>query len=315
MVLDTQKFSNENGEFKRKDSSFRNTIVKGGTHAPESGRYHLYVSLACPWAHRTLITRVLKGLTSIISVSVVHWHMDNKGWRFEDDVDREPLYGFNRLSQLYAKADPEYDGRYTVPVLWDKKLNTIVNNESSEILRIFNSAFNDLLPNEFAKVDVYPAEFQKEINEYHDWIYPNINNGVYKAGFATKQEPYEREVVSVFKYLDKLELILKGKHANNEEFLVNNQLSEVDIRLYTTLVRFDPVYVQHFKCNLGMLRHDYPNIHLYLRRLYWKNEAFKGTTDFEHIKFHYTKSHPAINPNGITPVGPLPNIMPLKDGE
>jgi glutathionyl-hydroquinone reductase len=318
--IEIQKFANEAGEFKRLASSFRNTISKNGPHQPEAGRYHLYVSYACPWAHRTLITRTLKGLTGIIGVTVVHWHMDNNGWRFATEEEGkteaigagpEPFYGFKRLKELYFKANPDYAGRFTVPVLWDKKLETIVNNESSEIIRILNTEFNSIIDEEYTKVDIYPEDLRAKIDELNDWIYPTINNGVYKAGFATKQEPYEREVKAVFESLDKIEKILEERHASGEEFLLGNDITEADIRLYPTLVRFDPVYHQHFKCNIRMLRHDYPHIHRYLRTLYWKNDAFKDTTNFEHIKFHYTKSHPQINPHGITPLGPLPNILPL----
>lgn len=318
--IEIQKFANKDGEYKRMQSVFRNTISKTGPHLPEANRYHLYVSYACPWAHRTLITRVVKGLTGIIGVTVVHWHMDSNGWRFATEEESkteakgstpEPLYAFTRLKELYYKANPNYEGRFTVPVLWDKKLETIVNNESSEILRMFNTEFNSLVSKEHAAIDLYPEPLRSQIDELNDWIYPNINNGVYKTGFATKQEPYEREVKNLFSYLDKLEDLLKANHDKVEEYLVGNQLSEADIRLFTTLVRFDPVYHQHFKCNIKMLRHDYPHIHRYLRNLYWKNEAFGGTTHFDHIKFHYTKSHPQVNPHGITPVGPLPNIMPL----
>lgn len=318
--IEIQKFANEAGEFKRLASSFRNTISKNGPHQPEAGRYHLYVSYACPWAHRTLITRTLKGLTGIIGVTVVHWHMDNNGWRFATEEEGkteaigagpEPFYGFKRLKELYFKANPDYAGRFTVPVLWDKKLETIVNNESSEIIRILNTEFNSIIDEEYTKVDIYPEDLRAKIDELNDWIYPTINNGVYKAGFATKQEPYEREVKAVFESLDKIEKILEERHATGEEFLLGNDITEADIRLYPTLVRFDPVYHQHFKCNIRMLRHDYPHIHRYLRTLYWKNDAFKDTTNFEHIKFHYTKSHPQINPYGITPLGPLPNILPL----
>jgi putative glutathione S-transferase len=318
--IEIQKFANEAGEFKRLASSFRNTISKNGPHQPEAGRYHLYVSYACPWAHRTLITRTLKGLTGIIGVTVVHWHMDNNGWRFATEEEGkteaigagpEPFYGFKRLKELYFKANPDYAGRFTVPVLWDKKLETIVNNESSEIIRILNTEFNSIIDEKYTNVDIYPEDLRAKIDELNDWIYPTINNGVYKAGFATKQEPYEREVKAVFESLDKIEKILEERHATGEEFLLGNDITEADIRLYPTLVRFDPVYHQHFKCNIRMLRHDYPHIHRYLRTLYWKNDAFKDTTNFEHIKFHYTKSHPQINPYGITPLGPLPNILPL----
>ncbi|CAI8496952.1 hypothetical protein CAS74_004639 [Pichia kudriavzevii] len=315
-----QKFANENGEFKRLPSSFRNTISKEGPHIPAANRYHLYVSYACPWAHRTLITRALKGLTGIIGVSVVHWHMDNNGWRFATEEEQkteargstsEPFYGFKRIKELYFKANPGYEGRFTVPVLWDKELETIVNNESSEIIRILNTEFNDLIADEYRKIDIYPEAFRKEIEEMNAWVYSDINNGVYKSGFATKQEPYEREVKNVFESLDRLENILKEKHENGKEYLFGNHITEADIRLYPTLVRFDPVYHQHFKCNIRMIRHDYPHIHQYLRNLYWNHDAFKSTTNFDHIKFHYTKSHPSINPHGITPLGPVPHILPL----
>ena len=318
--IEIQKFANKDGEYKRMQSVFRNTISKDGPHLPEANRYHLYVSYACPWAHRTLIARLTKGLAGIIGVTVVHWHMDNNGWRFgteeeskteSRDSTPEPLYGFHRLKELYYKANPEYQGRFTVPVLWDKKLETIVNNESSEILRIFNTEFNALVPEEQAAIDLYPEPLRAQIDELNEWIYPNINNGVYKTGFATKQEPYEKEVTNLFNYLDKLEELLKARHDKCEEYLLGTLLTEADIRLFTTLVRFDPVYHQHFKCNIRMIRHDYPHIHRYLRNLYWKDDAFKSTTHFDHIKFHYTKSHPQINPHGITPFGPLPNIMPL----
>ncbi|VEU23307.1 DEKNAAC104444 [Brettanomyces naardenensis] len=314
--FDTQKWADDDGQFKRKPSSFRDVIAKGGKFAPEKGRYHLYVSYACPWAHRTLIVRALKGLTGIIGLSVVHWHLDSKGWRFATSNDEFPgatvdsVYGFKRLSELYFKAEPGYTGRFTVPVLWDTKLGTIVNNESAEIIRIFNKAFNEFLDPEHAKLNFYPEDLQEPIDELNSWIYDNINNGVYKAGFATKQEPYEREAKNVFAHLDKVEAILKDRHAKGEKYLLGNTLTEADIRLYTTIVRFDVVYVQHFKCNIGMIRFNYPHLHKWLRELYWNNDAFKSTTNFDHIKLHYTKSHPQINPFGITPVGPLPNILP-----
>lgn len=317
--MDTKGMNNDKGEFKRKDSSFRNVISKGGKFPPEKGRYHLYVSYACPWAHRTLIVRALKGLTGIVGLSVVHWNLDTKGWRFGTSNDEypgvttEPLYGYKRLSELYFKADPNYSGRFTVPVLWDSKRKTIVNNESSEIIRIFNTAFNEFLDSKHAKLNFYPEDLQTQIDELNSWIYDNINNGVYKAGFATKQEPYEKECKNVFKHLDKVEAILKSRHAKGESFLLGNVLTEADIRLYTTIVRFDVVYVQHFKCNIGMIRFNYPHLHQWLRNLYWNNAAFKDTTKFDHIKFHYTKSHSDINPHGITPIGPLPNILPLDE--
>lgn len=321
--LEILKFAGKDGAYKRKDSVFRNFISKapGARFPPEANRYHLYVSLACPWAHRTLIARLLKGLTLIISVSVVHWHMDSNGWRFitKEELqlgDKAPgtvdhLYGFDRIKQLYYKANPDYEGRFTVPVLWDKKLETIVNNESSEILRMLNTEFNDLAGSKYADIDFYPEQLQPQIDEINSWVYDNINNGVYKAGFSTAQEVYEKEVLSLFKHLDKVEAILKENAAKNNKFLIGNQLTEADIRLFTTIVRFDAIYHQHFKCNIGMIRHDYPYIHDWLRLLYWKIPGFQETTDFDHIKKHYTKSHPAINPHGITPVGPIPDICKL----
>ncbi|OWB79128.1 hypothetical protein B5S32_g3341 [[Candida] boidinii] len=313
-------FANADGEFKKKESSFRNFISKekGAKFLAEPNRYHLYVSYACPWAHRTLVTRVLKGLSGIISVSVVHWLMDDKGWKFptaEDPCEGatpDHLYGLDRLQKIYTKADPDYSGRISVPVLWDKKLETIVSNESSEILRMLNSEFNDLIDPKYAKIDVYPEPLREEIEGLHSWILPTVNSGVYKAGFATKQEPYEKEVTELFKSLDRIEKILADKHAKGEDFLVGNVLTEADIRLYTTIIRFDPIYVQHFKCNLGMIRFNYPHIHQWVRNLYWNHEAFKSTTHFDHIKFHYSKSHPGVNPFGITPLGPIPNILPLN---
>lgn len=252
--------------------------------------------------------------------------MDDKGWRFmnqeeesslknEGDIQygtKDHLYGFSRLRELYFKAEPNYNLRFTVPVLWDKKLNTIVNNESSEILRMLNTEFNSLIPSEYAEVDLYPEHLRDQIDELNSWVYDNINNGVYKAGFATTEEVYAKEARNVFTYLDKVEDLLKKNHTDKKhEFLLGNHLTEADIRLFTTIIRFDPVYHQHFKCNLRMIRHDYPYIHNWLRLLYWKIPGFQETTDFDHIKKHYTKSHIGINPHGITPIGPAPHILPL----
>lgn len=240
--------------------------------------------------------------------------MDDKGWRFNDDkaaktdangtVDH--LYNFDRIRQIYFKANPDYEGRFTVPVLWDKKLETIVNNESSEILRILNTEFNGLIGEKETKIDLYPEELREPIESVNSWIYETINNGVYKTGFSTKQEVYDKEVVQVFESLDRVEKIL-----SENKYLTGDELTEADVRLYVTLIRFDPVYHQHFKCNIRMLRHDYPHIHKWMRELYWNNEAFSSTTNFDHIKNHYTKSHVGINPHGITPFGPVPNILPL----
>lgn len=253
--------------------------------------------------------------------------MDDKGWRFINEEEQKAktnssdvsngtadhLYNFLRIRELYFKADPEYSGRFTVPVLWDKKLETIVSNESSEIIRMLNTEFNDLISSDYAEIDLYPTDLQASIDEINSWIYDNINNGVYKSGFSTKQEIYEEEVQNVFKHLDKVEELLAANHksSNQHNFLLGNQLTEADIRLFTTIIRFDPVYHQHFKCNIKMIRHDYPYIHNWVRLLYWKIPGFNETTDFEHIKKHYTKSHIKINPNQVTALGPVPHILPL----
>lgn len=325
--MEILKFADKDGAYKRQASQFRDFISRkeGAKFAPEANRYHLYVSLACPWAHRVLATRLLKGLAPIIPVSIVHWHMDDKGWRFatkdelalvkEGDTSfgtSDPLYGFSRIRELYFKANPEYSGRFTVPVLWDKKLETVVNNESSELIRMLNTEFNDLVAPEFAKVDLYPEELQKKIDEINTLVYDNINNGVYKTGFATAQGVYDSEVRNLFEHLDKIEKLLKDNQARDasHKFLAGSELTEADVRLYTTIVRFDPVYHQHFKCNIRMIRHDYPYLDAWLRLLYWTIPGFKETTDFGHIKKHYTKSHIQINPTGITAVGPVPDIFP-----
>lgn len=324
--IEVLKFADKDGAYRRLPSQFRNSISRepGAEFPPDLNRYHLYVSLACPWAHRVLITRLFKGLTQALPVTIVHWHMDENGWRFptkeelatvkNGDISlgtAEPLYGFERLKQLYYKANPDYDGRFTVPVLWDKQKETIVNNESSEIIRMLNTEFNDLLPADFAEVDLYPEELRSKIDEINDLVYDNINNGVYKTGFATSQDVYEKEVKNVFAHLDKVEEILKSNQEQDPKhrLLIGTTLTEADVRLYTTIVRFDPVYVQHFKCNIGMIRHDYPYINEWLKLLYWKIPAFKDSTDFSHIKKHYTKSHKGINPHGITPVGPIPDVQ------
>lgn len=305
--MSTTAWSDKDGQFRRQVSSFRDAISSepGAQFPAEKGRYHLYVSLACPWAHRTLITRKLKGLEDFIDITVVDWFLGDKGWRFSEP---EPLYGCNYLSEIYKKANPEYNARFTVPVLWDKKAKTIVNNESSEIIRMLNTAFNDQLDEEHRKVDIYPAKHRAEIDEINEWVYDNINNGVYKTGFATTQEAYDDNVYKVFEALDKVEKQLK---TSGGPFLLGADFTEADLRLYPTIVRFDPVYVQHFKCNIAMIRDGYPEIHKWLRNLYWNNDAFKSTTNFDHIKFHYTKSHIKYNPFGITAAGPLPNILPL----
>ncbi|TFY68102.1 hypothetical protein EVJ58_g1203 [Rhodofomes roseus] len=299
------------GSFNRKASQFRDSLEKGGKFEPEKGRYHLYVSYACPWATRTLIMRQLKGLEEFIDVSVVSPHMGEHGWPFASadafpGTDADPLHGAQHVKDLYLRAAPDYEGRFTVPILWDKKQDTIVNNESSEIIREFNSAFNHLLPEEKAKLDFYPEHLRKEIDEVNDWVYNTVNNGVYKSGFASTQAAYEQAVHPLFASLDRLEGMIQGK-----DYLIGDQLTEADIRLFVTIVRFDPVYVGHFKCNIRTIRDGYPAIHRWLRKLYWNFPAFKETCNFEHIKTHYYWSHPMINPHRIVPVGPIPDILPL----
>ncbi|EGQ8005309.1 glutathione S-transferase family protein [Vibrio parahaemolyticus] len=281
------------GKFVREDAGFRDWI-KNDSEAvfqPESGRYHLYVSLACPWAHRTLIFRKLKGLEPHIDVTVVCPDMLSQGWQMGLP---EPLFGHTRMHQIYTQAKPDYTGRVTVPVLWDKKTNTIVSNESSEIIRMFNSAFNDLTGNHD---DYYPVPLRGVIDEWNDYIYPNVNNGVYRCGFATSQEAYEEAFESLFSALDKIDA-----HLATHRYLAGNKITEADWRLFTTLVRFDAVYVGHFKCNKQRIA-DYVNIQGYLKELY-QIDGIADTTDFYHIKRHYYFSHTGINPTQVVPKGP-----------
>lgn len=298
---DTKK---SGGRFIRSDSQFRNWITKDGSPGPtgeggfkaEPNRYHLYVSYACPWASRTLIMRSLKGLSDIISVSAVHPLMAENGWTFEDGpgVVKDPIHNAKYMHEIYTHVEPEYSGRVTVPVLYDKKTDKIVNNESSEIMRMFNSAFEGLESNDY---DFAPEELLDEIDEMNDFVYDTINNGVYKSGFATEQDVYEEEVTKLFDALDKLEA-----HLETNEYLVGGKITEADWRLFTTLVRFDPVYHGHFKCNLRQLM-DYKNLWRYTRELYnWP--GVKETVNFNHIKEHYYMSHDTINPNKIVPKGP-----------
>ena len=288
------KWASKDGKFRRADSQFRcsdgvNAVANG--FKAETDRYHLYVSLACPWAHRSLIFRKLKGLESIIPVTVVHPHMLENGWQFGEP---EPLYGFEYAHQLYSKADHEYTGRVTVPILWDKKEQTIVCNESAEIIRIFNSAFNGLTGN---SDDYYPEALRSEIDEINAFIYPSINNGVYKCGFATKQKAYEEAYDALFSAIDEVEARLAG-----QRYLVGNTLTEADWRLFTTMIRFDAVYYSHFKCNRQRIT-DYPNLSNYIRDLY-QHQGVKETVSMEHIKKHYFYSHESINPTRIVPKGP-----------
>ena len=287
------------GRFVRSEAQFRNWISPrdDAEFPPHPGRYHLYVSLACPWAHRTLILRKLKGLEDMIDVSVVHPLMLEHGWELKTGIEGstgDPLFGFDRLYQLYLKADPHYSGRVTVPLLWDKHRETIVSNESADIIRMFNSAFDGVGA---TPADYYPADLRDAIDEINERVYDRINNGVYKAGFATTQSAYEDAVQELFDELDSLDQRLA-----TQRYLVGEQITEADWRLFTTLVRFDAVYVGHFKCNVRRIA-DYPNLSGYLRDLY-QTPGVAETVNLEHIKLHYYGSHHMINPTGIVPVGP-----------
>jgi len=286
----------DDGEFKRQEQSSGQTTI-----TPERNRYHLYVSYACPWAHRTLIMRQLKKLEDVISVSVVSPYMLEDGWSFKNDfpgVIPDTVFKKEFLKDVYTAVSDTFSGRVTVPVLMDKKEKIIINNESEDIIRILNDGFNDLTGN---NVNYYPVELREEINKLNADVYDNVNNGVYKSGFALNQEVYDKNVSALFEALDRIERLLE-----NKKFLVGNRLTEADIRLYTTLVRFDPVYYVHFKCNRSMIR-EFKNLSRYLRELY-ENEAFHETTHFDHIKAHYYYSHRQINPYQIVPLGPLPLI-------
>jgi len=294
------------GKFVRSAAQFRNWITPNGDAGPsgkdgfnaESGRYHLYVSLACPWAHRTLIFRALKGLTEHISVDVVHPDMLASGWEFGEDypvATNERLFGHRYAHQIYTQADPTYSGRVTVPILWDKKHGTIVSNESSEIIRMFNSAFDGITGNRF---DFWPEAQRDEIKEVNARIYDTLNNGVYKCGFATTQAAYNTAIDPLFDTLDWLE-----ERLSNQRFLMGTQQTEADWRLFTTLVRFDSVYYAHFKCSKKRLV-DYPNLWAYTRDLY-QTPGVAETVNFDHIRRHYFYSHTSINPTQIVPAEPI----------
>ena len=298
------------GRFQRDLSRFRSWVTVDGSAGPsgsagfkaEPNRYHLYVSLACPWAHRTLIFRKLKGLEDMISVSAVHPLMHENGWTFQDGpgVIADPIFNADYMYQIYTAAQSDYTGRVTVPVLWDKKNNTIVSNESSEIIRMFNSAFDEVGANK--DVNFLPEDLRGKIDELNDFIYPNINNGVYKSGFATTQEAYDEAVVDLFKALDTIEARLE-----NNRYLTGDSITEADWRLFTTLIRFDPVYVGHFKCNIRRIV-DYPNLWGYTRDLY-QVPGVAETVNMDHIKSHYYGSHDTINPTLIVPRGPDIDFM------
>ncbi len=292
------------GRFVRKTPHFRNWITADGSAGPsgeggfkaEAGRYHLYVSHACPWAHRTLIFRALKGLEDMISVSVVHWYMADKGWTFQaaDGVVADSINGADYMYQVYTAALSDYSGRVTVPVLWDKQNKTIVTNESSEIIRMFNTAFDGVGA---TAGDYYPEALRSEIDMLNDRIYDTVNNGVYKSGFATTQEAYDEAVVPLFETLDYLD-----ERLSKRRYLTGSTITEADWRLFTTLVRFDPVYVGHFKCNIRRIV-DYEHLSGFVRDLY-QHPGVAATVNMEHIKSHYYASHDTINPTRIIPMGP-----------
>lgn len=302
-----------NGKFVRKESHFRNWVTANGEAGPtghggfkaQPGRYHLYVSLACPWAHRTLIFRKLKGLEEMISVSIVNSFMGDEGWTFDpgNGVIADEVNHTKRVHELYTLAMPDYTGRVTVPILWDKQRNTIVSNESADIIRMLNSAFDGLGA---SAGDFYPGDKRQHIDEINELVYHNINNGVYRAGFATTQAAYDEAVTDVFKALDQLEHIL-----SSQRYLVGARLTEADWRLFTTLVRFDAVYVGHFKCNIKRIV-DYPALSNYLRDLY-QHPGIADTVDIDYIKAHYYGSHETINPTLIIPLGPVLDLNQPHD--
>ena len=301
------------GRFEREDAGFRNWVTADGSAGPsgiggfkaEANRYHLYVSLACPWAHRTTIYRKLKGLEDMISLSIVHPFMGDKGWTFAEGagVIADPIVKADYLYEVYIAAKPDYTGRVTVPILWDKKTNTIVSNESSEIIRMFNSAFDEVGA---TAVNFLPTELLAEIDTVNEFVYSAVNNGVYKAGFATTEAAYKEAVITLFDALDTLEARLV-----DQRYLLGNTITEADWRLFTTLVRFDAVYVGHFKCNIRRIV-DYPNLWGYLRDLY-QVPGIAETVSIEHIKAHYYTSHANINPTRIIPVGPLLDFNAAHD--
>ena len=308
--VDTRKTG---GKFVRREAAFRNWVTKDGSPGPsgeggfkaEPGRYHLYVSYACPWAHRTLIVRALKGLKDLIDVSVVHPFMGKSGWSFEecDGATGDKLHGAAHIHEVYTRGLADYTGRASVPVLWDKQRGTVASNESSEIIRMFNAEFDEWGD---ASPDLYPEPLRAEIDAVNEGVYHNVNNGVYKCGFATTQEAYEQAFQALFAELDGLEARLAG-----HRYLVGDRPSEADWRLFPTLVRFDPVYVGHFKCNKRRI-YDYPNLWNYTKELY-QVPGIAQTVNLHHIKHHYYGSHETVNPTRIVPLGPEIDYTTLHD--
>ena len=317
---DVYKMASKDGHFHRQISSFRSWVTPSSdktTQFPAAkGRYALYITYGCPWAHRVNIMRSLKKLENIIQLITLDYELGPEGWFFSDRAGtdaKDPLYGHTKLKDLYLHADPEYKARYTVPVLWDKERETIVNNESSEIIRMLESSFDEFLPaeeREDTKGDkgLYPQNLRVEIDEFNQWVYDKINNGVYKTGFAEKQEAYNSHLFPLFKALDDVENHLED--SKHQPCLFGEHITEADVRLYTTLIRFDSAYFTMFKCNLRMIRdeREYPRLHKWLRMLYWGEEkAFRETTKFDHIKKGYAKASKL----SIVPAGPQPDIFPL----
>lgn len=310
-ITDNEMPATKEGRFERAPTTFRHWVTPDGAPGPtgtggfraQSGRYHLYVSLACPWAHRTLIMRCLKGLENSIGLSVVHWRMRDDGWTFNDGpgVISDPICRAPFLHDVYRRADPAYTGRVTVPVLWDRETGTIVNNESADILRMLNAAFDGCGAH---PGDYYPASLRAEIDEVNARVYDTVNNGVYKAGFARTQSAYNAAVTALFESLTWLDERLAG-----QRWLCDDRMTEADIRLFTTLVRFDAVYVGHFKCNIRRIA-DYANLTRLLSEML-AMPAIRETVDMHHIKHHYYESHPGINPSGVVPAGPELPFSPV----
>ncbi|KAJ5815252.1 hypothetical protein N7474_007029 [Penicillium riverlandense] len=324
------KIADSDGHFRRKESVFRSSISRSASaeFPAEKDRYVLYINYGCPWAHRANLVRTLKGLCDIIQMVVLDPELGPDGWFFSGargSAERDPLYGFKTLKELYLKADPQYEGRYTVPTLWDKKKETIVNNESSEVIRMFYTEFDDLLPEALREVNrpgggFYPEHLRKEIDEMNAWVYPQINNGVYKTGFASTQEAYKENIYPLFEALDRVEAHLG--QPEHQPFLFGANITEADIRLYTTIARFDVAYYLIFKCNLKMIRHDYPRIDRWYRRLYYDESertrgAFKQTTFFDIYKFGYSTAVGKATGSGqlVIPLGPIPDILPPEEHE